>query len=398
MMKSPASFRSLGLMTVLCSAVLAACGGGSDEISFDILNPAATSTPVATATSTPVPTNTNTPVATATNTPVPTNTDTPVPTATNTNTPVPTATPTPPADSCAPGVPVNGQQVKMSMVAEDMQGPDNGQAIYPNLNSDITYTFNAVDGTFTAVASNASYVINPNGTYSPSTGDILTAQTPTLANPMNDSFVSFTPADWAQRLAKDLDGQPVNSTATKTVTLEARGYLPNLLANLNGGSADPQNEVIQNTFTATATRLANGTVNGVANACNFSFTLYRNFQYDPAVILMAGDHGSAGAPLEPNAVDEDAATANLTVSGDVLGQFAGDRSSMLFLEPYMPAFKGSFSTSSQVPFVPIKLKWTHVYGISSLSFPTYLNTDGATNARAVTSASAAAFQEFTYQP
>ena len=286
----------------------------------------------------------------------------------------------------------------MSMVAEDMQGPDNGQAIYPNLNSDITYTFNAVDGTFTAVASNASYVINPNGTYSPSTGDILTAQTPTLANPMNDSFVSFTPADWAQRLAKDLDGQPVNSTATKTVTLEARGYLPNLLANLNGGSADPQNEVIQNTFTATATRLANGTVNGVANACNFSFTLYRNFQYDPAVILMAGDHGSAGAPLEPNAVDEDAATANLTVSGDVLGQFAGDRSSMLFLEPYMPAFKGSFSTSSQVPFVPIKLKWTHVYGISSLSFPTYLNTDGATNARAVTSASAAAFQEFTYQP
>ena len=283
------------------------------------------------------------------------------------------------------------------MVAEDRQGIDNSQAIYPNLNSDVTYTFSAGAGTYSAVVSNPNYVVNPSGTYNPSTGEILTSQTPVLANPALDSFVGLTPPDWAQRLAKQLDSQPVGSVATIPVRLEARGYLPNLLAGIAGGSPD-QDELIQNFMTATATRLPDGTVNGVTNACKFNFTLYRPFQYDPAVILTPGQHGDFGSGLVSLEADEDAAVAALSVSGPTLDQFAGQRSQLLFLEPYMPALQGSFSTSSQVPFVPITLKWTHVYGISSLSDPTYLNTDGAENQRAVRPATAAAFQEFTYQP
>ena len=285
------------------------------------------------------------------------------------------------------------------MVAEDRQGADNGQAIYPNENSGITYTFNAGAGSFTAVASNPTYAVNPQGTYDPVSGNVLTSQPPTLVDPLVDSFVGLTPPDWAQRLAKQLDAQPVGSTATLPVKLEARGFLPNLLANLlAGGSADPQNEIIENYLTASVTRLANGTVNGISNACNFSFTLHRAFQVDPAIILMPGNHGDAANPLTPTAVQEDATIADINIAGPALGASASDRSIMLYLESYMPALEGSFSTSSQVPFVPIRLKWTHVYGISSLSFPYYLNTDGAENSRAVPSATAAAFQEFTYQP
>ena len=284
------------------------------------------------------------------------------------------------------------------MVGEDDQAQANGTAIYPNVISNITYTFDSGAGTFSASSSAPGYVISPSGTYSPTTGNVLSAQTPILPDPAVDSFLAFSPPDWAQQLAKQLDAQPVGAVATLPVTFQARGFLPVLLSGLAGGTTDPQNEVIENFMTATATRLADGTVNGVANACKFSFTLYRNFQYDPAVILTPGAHGDAANPLLPTAADEDAAIANLNVTGPTLGNFAGNRSAMLFLEPYMPALTGTFATSSSVPFVPITLKWTHVYGISSLSYPTYLNTDGATNRRDVQPAAAAAFQEFTYQP
>ena len=298
---------------------------------------------------------------------------------------------------CTPAVPTDGQVVKVSMLAQDKQGIDNAQAIYPNLSSNITYTFNG--GSYTAAASNAGYVLPSAGTYDTTTGEILTSNTPVLADPMLDSFVTFSPLDWPQRLAKQLDGQPAGTVATLEVKLEARGYLPNLLANLAGGSPDPQNEVIQNTFTATALRINDGSVSGVAGACRFNFTLYRNFQWDPAVILLPGEHGAYGNALEiTDPAVEDAALADITVSGDVLGTFDADRSSKLFLEPYMPALEGTFATSSSITFAPISVRWTHVYGISSLSFPTYLNTNGVENQRAVKPASAAAFQEFTYVP
>jgi len=83
-----------------------------------------------------------------------------------------------------------------------------------------------------------------------------------------------------------------------------------------------------------------------------------------------------GGPEGLSVASEQAAAAALTATGPTIDQLVnanGHLNGMLFLETFMPAFKGHFSTSSQVPFVPVSWDWTHVLGISSAAFFTYNN-------------------------
>ena len=299
---------------------------------------------------------------------------------------------------CSPAVPADGQVVNVSVVAEDKQAePDAaGGAIFPNASSNIEYTFNA--GNYTATTSNPEYFVSPAGTYD-AEGNVLSTEAPYLQDLEVDSAVTFSPSDWPQRLARLLNGKEAGETAEIPVKLEARGLLSSLLIQVaTDGSDSPRDEVIGNIYTAKAERINDATVAGVTNACRFNFTLYRHFQADPAIILSKGEHGTEDDPIViTDPAIEDATLADIVFEGPALSTITSNRTLMLFLEPFMPAFEGTFSTSSSVPFVPVSLKWTHVYGISSWSLPTYRNTNGEINTVIIPPASEPAFQEFTYQ-
>ena len=358
----------VAVLSTLAIAItsLVACGGGSDNVTY---------TPPGSGTGAPTTTPTTTPTL-----------------------PGGGLAPSGTATSCIPGAASANQTIVIRTVGDDAQGPDYGQPIYPVGTANLAYAFNGAATAFTFTSDNtAASLPIPNSTYNAGTGEVTDGAEPSLADPMTDSLVTFTPSDWPQRLARQLDGQSVGSTATQAVTLQAKGFLPNLLANLNGGSPDPASEALIAHFTVTATRQANATVNGVENACVFSFTMYRPFQWDTSVILSPGQHGSEAAPLVvTDPAVEAAAVSGIDSAGVILGNYSGNTDAMLFLEPYMPALDGSFATADVVPFAALQVNLRHVYGISSMSDPFFQNTSGATNSRAVRSASAPATQSYTY--
>ena len=409
------------------AAVLSACGGGSDDVIF---NPGLTNTPAATATSTstPVPTvtNTNTPIPTATNTntpiptvtntntPVPTvtNTNTPVPTATNTNTPVPTATntPTPPAGvACAPGQAQPNQTIVVQTVGDDVSGVEHGGdsgglSWFPNGQSNLTYTFNSTANAFALNSSNINANLPWSGASAVAANGDTTGDLPpaiTRANAKEVSFIGYSPSDWAQRLARQLASQPVGASASLPTRLSAKGALPSFLLDaVIGTNPEPETEELALDFMITAKRLADGEVNGI-QSCRFEFTINRPLPYDPAVLLTPGQHGDISNPLLGTVEDEVAAANAIHFAGTVMGQAEQDPTKFyqIKLDAYFPVFKGTFATSSLVPYVPVQLYVEHTYGISSMSDPyVFSPTQQVANNKAVPPLSRAATQIFNYQP
>lgn len=307
---------------------------------------------------------------------------------------------------CVPSVPTTGQSIVVATEGRDPQAddPTTQTAIYPNGDASISYVFDT--GAFTMTSSNpAAYTPEAGGTYDEGSGLITANDSANLADPMVDSAISFSPSDWPQQIARKLattaPGSP--TPATLQIAMSARGYLPNMLAVLGGGSSDPQKETLKATFTVTAWRDADSvrSINGSSvTVCNFHFEIERPFQVDKSLILVPGDHGpyNLGGPEGLSPASEIAAAAALGASGPTLDTLvvANGLGGLLFLEPYMPAFKGTMVTSDQVPFVPVEVSWEHTYGISSSSFPSYNNSTG-TNQRDVRPAvGGPATQKFTF--
>ena len=379
-----------GLATAVF-ALLSACGGG-DDLTIGAIT-TGTPGPTATNTNTPVPTVTNTPVPTVTNTntPVPTatNTNTPVPTATNTNTPTPTptntSTPTAVPNECAPAVPSNGQTVQQDYAGVDGQQLFGfGAPFAPVPNATISYTFN--NGNYTATSSDPSYFVFTGGTYDVGTGQVLSDIAPAevysptevaavqvgdVAVGMSKSFVGYYPSDWAQRLARTLGTQPVGATASLAVKLEARGSFPNLLAGVQSGTNNaPNDNILQTDTIVTATRLSNGTVNGVANACRFSYTMYRK-EIAPGILAAEklNDGTASNNYVSTNNAQLQAVADEIYFIGP---DFAGNDSSYIKLlyEAYLPQIEGTFATSNTIAFLPVSVVMDHIYGISSFANPT----------------------------
>ena len=289
--------------------------------------------------------------------------------------------------NCVPASPVAKQ--KITLVSSSVDGQGEGGGIYPIGNSDIVYEFDGASG-FTVSSSNEyAYVASPKAaTYSTNT-NVVNEVFPVFVMPAEDdergplSTITYSPSDWMQRAAKHPDLAVVGGTYVTRVNLKANGKLPLILATITylqddltpeelEARRDPENDAIQVAFTATIKRLENSDVDGVQSACNYSVELTR-----------------------PNiGQSEDNALASFELLGRGLGPVYDDLTQRLFLEPYMPKISGTFSTSSQVPFVPVRSELTHVYGVSSLAVEVDVTTDkGNTSpAKALTPASPAASQ------
>ena len=345
----------LGLITALTAAVLVACGGGELK-QIDFTNP------------TPAPTPTG---SGGTNDPAP---------------PAQDVDPIPEAGvdfDCIPADPLDGQQIKVKVSSVDGQG--SGDGIYSVGLADVTYSF-GVQGSFAAVSSNYStFVPSPSaGVYSLN-GNVVDEVFPVFVpDPDPDevfnrapSIITYSPSDWMQRATKRAELAEVGGVYTTSVTLEAKGKLPYLLATLYVDPVvDGPNAAIQAFFTATITRLANGQVGTVANACNYSVTLTR-----------------------PNVgQSEDNALASYKLNGLDLEPVYAILAERHTLEPYMPMLQGTFSTSSAVPFVPVRSELAHTYGVSSPAAAVSVTTDKGSTIpeKALTPESPAASQTMTF--
>jgi hypothetical protein len=276
--------------------------------------------------------------------------------------------------------------VKNSFSGVDGQGT---AGIFPIGSSTLTYTFN--NGTVNIASSDPSYYPFVSETYNTTTGQVVTSTPPTLTDPGADSFVNYYPSDWAQRLARTLGTMSVGDTASLPVLVEARGKLPNLLASVIGGAPDNGN-ILQLHTTVTATRLANGTVNGIANACQFSYTMYRNFMAPLGQITAPGD---PVITVTDHAL-EVAAANDIVMTGPSLSLITEDEK--IQVEVYVPAMEGTFATSNTVPYLPITQYVKHIYGVSSMANPTYNLTVASGVAKALAPAAPPAQQTFTYVP
>lgn len=374
------NWASMAIVASCAAAVLAACGGGSDNV---VYWPGVTSTPIPTGSVTP--------------------SVTPTPTGSVTPTGGPTPTGVPSANDCSPAVPSNGQVIKQAFSGVDGQAQASG--FFPIGNAVASYTFN--NGSYTTSSSVASYYPMASGTYDVGSGAILTDVAPVVPLPADvndltayDSFVGYYPSDWAQQLAKKLGDKNVGDTETLDVTLEASGKLPGLLAAVLAKTASDKN-VLRMHVTVTATRLANGTVNGVDNACKFSYTMYRPFLADTNTVLQPNPNAETRPVIHTTAAAEQAAMAvvEMLSPGVPDGIASIDYPTRLALEVYLPAIEGTFATSKLVPFFPVELKMKHVYGVSSDAFPTYTFSDGQQAVeKALPPAQPPATQTYTYAP
>ena len=283
-------------------------------------------------------------------------------------------------------------------------GDSGGLSWFPNGSAQYTYAFNGSASAFTLATSNAAAglpwtgatTVAPNGDTSNETQPAITRD-----NAKQVSFIGYQPSDWAQRLARQLDGQPVGATASLSVKLTAKGALPSFLLDaVVGVNPEPETEQLGLDFTIHAKRLADGTVNGI-QSCKFEYTMDRPMVYDPAVLLTPGAHGSPANPLIVAEADETATSLAAHMNGFVMDQAEADPTRFYHkkLDAYFPAMKGSFATSSLVPYVPVQVYLEHTYGISSMSDPYPLSpTLHDVNNKATQPLSRPATQVFNYQP
>ena len=300
-----------------------------------------------------------------------------------------------PASPCVPALPTDGQVLEVDFHGVD--GQVGGQGFFPTGNGILKYTFNS--GNYTVQSLNpgglhpnipaADAITNPDyywytsGTYSPTNGEVNSDVEPVLYSQaeldaitidqdydtiMSKSFVGYEPSDWAQRLAKQLANQPTGATAQITVTLHARGKLPGLLSQVSGDFmvSDPENNRLRANMTVTATRLANGTVNGYSNACRFSYTMRKPMSVLGVVEAELAAPGGSYTSSDP--VIQAAADAAVSFLGTDLQEITYEE--RLGFEAYIPAINGTFATSNQVPFFTIETVMDHVYGVSSAADPT----------------------------
>ena len=318
-MKKPLA---LGVITVLVSAVLAACGGGSDGVNIwnggggvvvppgggndsgagpDVLDPIDAEADL----------------------------------------------------DCIPAAPTSGQVIKQSVVSED--GQFDGLGLYANGVATVSYTIES--GNNFKIESDG---LDANGlaTYSPSpkSGKYLGSggfsnlifpapPAPTEEGLIETSLISFTPVDWMQKATKRKELAAVGDEYQTTVLLQAKGKLPSFLAAVYPRYDfidDPENAAIEVTFAATVKRLPDALEGGIM-ACQYSVTLKR-----PDIT-----------------VDEDAALASYRFYGRDLEPQNSNVANKIALEPYMPMIEGTFATSSQVPFLPVRSMLQHTYGASS---------------------------------
>lgn len=254
-------------------------------------------------------------------------------------------------ENCVPAVPTNEQDIVLDVVSVD------GQGLYPIGNGEITYRVRGADG-FTIDSSNTiAYYPSPlSGNYAPS-GDFINPAYPTavVKNPDTgeivtpgfdaevDSIISFEPADWMQRAARSPNLAKVGDSYILPMRLKAKGLLPYTVAGLFGEATDAEGNAINAFFEAKITRIDDGPVGVVANACRYEVELSR-----PDIVL-----------------DEDAALASWSLSGVDLEPLYADINNRLQLESYMPMLEGTFATSSEVPLVPVRSEFRHTYGVAS---------------------------------
>ncbi len=240
-----------------------------------------------------------------------------------------------------PALPASGQQINLQVTSVDAQA--SGQGLYPVGVADVAYTI-APGNSFSVSSTDLSgYNPSPNAGNYAANGDITSPVTPVLGDPINASLITFAPSDWMQQAARQPALATVGGVYTTTVILDAKGKLPNLLADVVlNSTADPLNNAIIATLNATITRLPNGTVASVANACQYSVTLTR-----PDI-----------------KIDEDAALASFRFEGADLFPVNAQLEYMQQLELYMPMLSGVFATSKDVPFVPVLSDLSHTYGVS----------------------------------
>ncbi len=330
-----------------------------------------------------------------------------------------------------PAAPSNGQALNLKFHGVD--GQVFGEGYYPTGDADLTYTFNA--GNFTVLSSNPgglhpnippsenkmnpNYVTYTGGSYNTSTLDVTTDNRPVLYTQaevdnivnnqdfdtmMSKSFVGYEPSDWAQRLAKQLANANVGDSVSMPIVLVAQGKLPSLLGMVSGDNliTDPQNNMLRATLTLTATRQANGTVNGYANACQFSYLMTR-----PMTVagILAAEQASPGGTYT-------ASDSGLQSAVDAAVQFLGadlqeiDFNGRMGFEVYMPVISGTFATTSAIPFFPIRTEMNHLYGVSSPANPhiTYSNLGNMLAEKATDPANSSDYlhmpaqQIWTYQP
>ena len=215
--------------------------------------------------------------------------------------------------------------------------------MYPVGVANVAYTI-APGNSFSVSSTDLTgYNPSPNAGSYAANGDVTSPITPVLADPETASLITYSPSDWMQQAVRQPALAAVGGVYTTTVGLEAKGKLPNLLAGAVIGSMnDPLNNAILATLTATITRLPNGAVATVPNACKYSVTLTRpDIKVDEVAALAS--FGFAGADLTPVNADPEA---------------------MRQLSLYMPTLTGDFATSKDVPFVPVFSDLSHIYGVS----------------------------------
>ncbi len=275
---------------------------------------------------------------------------------------------------------------------------------FPNGTTNLTYTFNGDASAFTLESADvfanlpwAGGSVNVNASGETETSNELSPAI-TRSNAKRVSFTGFEPSDWAQRIARQLEGQGEGAEAELPVRINAMGALPSfLLDNVVGANPEPEGEKLMLDFTVKAKRLADGTVNGI-ESCQFEYIMDRPM-YAPGV-RNPGQHGTPENPLSVSPEQANLTLDAVHMSGAMLGQAEADptRFYQSLLEPYFPAYKGSFATSSAVPYVPVQVKYEHDYGISSMSDPYYQIEGGQAPSKATQPLSEPATQVFDYQP
>ena len=303
---------------------------------------------------------------------------------------------------CIPGVPVNGSTITLNTVGFDPQYYGDSAADYfPNGTAQVTYKFS--DGKFDAETSQEdrlAYIPPLGGLYNQDTG-LVEANDSAIIDPAGtESAIALNPSDWAQQLARKLNSVEPGSPnpASIQLKLSARGKLPKMLSELSPTAADfdASKDFIGAEYTVQAWRDDDTIeiINGVPTSiCNFHFTIDKPYQVDPNLIITTGNIALSSPPwslaaqglkngdFEPSEANQEAAVAGILAEGPALSSFIErfntdvgiPYAGKLFMEPYIPSFKGTFSTSSSIPFFPVKTFWVHTYGISSQSDPGYKN-------------------------
>ena len=331
---------------------------------------------------------------------------------------------------CIPGVPANGSTITLNTVGFDPHYyGDSATDFFPNGSTEVKYKFNG--GLFTAEVSEAgrlAYIPPTGGIYNQDTGAVEANDSAIVVRTGDESAIALNPSDWAQQLARKLQSATPGSSDSATITLKlsAKGKLPKMLSALSPlpDAFDAAKDVLLAEYTVTAWRDddSQAVINGSnINLCNFHFSIDRPYQADASLILTTGNVPLISPPwslpagglktgnFEPSISEQETATAAVNAEGPSLTALMEDYNIIsgnsyggkLFLEPYIPAFKGIFSTSSAVPFFPVKTFWVHTYGISSQSDPAYKNTlspdDPFPRIVSSTPDGKAATQEFTFQ-